>query len=83
MEPKMSLNQPLMIGGAAVLAVILAAAAYFYFYSTPAEPSPEIPVVDVSAQVSSAVETPADKIPETNPFKAAETNPFKSYKNPF
>lgn len=35
-----------------------------------------------SVQISGAAQTPADKLPETNPFKK-ETNPFKQYSNPF
>lgn len=72
-------NLPLMIGG--VLVLIVVAAAYFFFApggeSVPvAQPAPQIDSgPDVAAQVSGAVETPADKLPETNPFS--------DYKNPF
>jgi len=76
MEPSRNLNLPLMIGG--VLVLIIAAAAYFFF--VPGQESVQVPEIDtsasdVSAQVSGAVETPADKLPETNPFS--------DYKNPF
>lgn len=62
---------------AIVVAIAVAVAAYFYFAG---KQSPaEVPVLDsgpdVSTEVSNAVETPAEKIPETNPFKG--------YKNPF
>ena len=72
-------NLPLVIGGVLVLVVV--AAAYFFFapneVSVPV--SEQVPQIDsgpdVAAQVSGAVETPADKLPETNPFS--------DYKNPF
>ena len=68
-------NLPLVIGG--VLVLIIAAAAYFFF--APEPKSDQVPQIDsgpdVAAQVSGAVETPADKLPETNPFSG--------YKNPF
>lgn len=70
---------PLVIGG--VLVLVIVAAAYFFFApseeSAPvSQPAPQIDSgPDVAAQVSGAVETPADKLPETNPFS--------DYKNPF
>jgi len=70
-------NLPLVIGGALVLVLVIAAAAYFFF--VPAQESEPIPQIDsgpdIAAEVGGAVETPADKLPETNPFS--------DYKNPF
>ena len=77
-------NLPIAIGGALVLIIIVAA--YVFYAPQQSEPLPETsPVsaaatttdatVDVSAEVGGAVETPADKLPETNPFS--------DYKNPF
>ena len=73
-------NLPVAIGGALVLVII---AAVYFFYTPPEQSAPApVPVatttdtaVDVSAEVGGAVETPADKLPETNPFS--------DYKNPF
>jgi len=66
----------LILGGVVVLAAAVAAM-YFAVGRTPAvTEAPQIDTgPDISAQVSGAVETPAEKLPETNPF----TN----YKNPF
>jgi len=77
-------NLPLAIGGALVL--LIAGAVYFLY--TPQQQdnavSETAPVsaatttdttIDVSAEVGGAVETPADKLPEMNPFS--------DYKNPF
>ena len=74
---------PLVIGG--VLVLVIAAAAYVFFApggeSVPvSQPASQQALQidsgpDVAAQVSGAVETPADKLPETNPFS--------DYKNPF
>ncbi|MDO8576656.1 MAG: hypothetical protein Q7R90_05105 [bacterium] len=77
-------NLPLAIGGALVL--LIAGAVYFFY--TPQQQNTAVPeaepvsaatttdtTVDVSAEVGGAVETPADKLPETNPFS--------DYKNPF
>ena len=77
-------NLPLAIGGALVLLIVGAV----YFFYTPQQQdnavSETTPVsaatttdttIDVSAEVGGAVETPADKLPETNPFSY--------YKNPF
>ncbi|MDO8514793.1 MAG: hypothetical protein Q7S50_04580 [bacterium] len=68
-------NLPLAIGG--VLVFIIAGAMYFFFaLDRGSDPIPKIDSgPDVAAQVSGAVETPADKLPETNPFSG--------YKNPF
>ncbi len=75
MEPARGLNLPLVIGG--VLVLVIVATVYFFF--APGQESDSIPQIDsgpdVAAQVSGAVETPADKLPETNPFSG--------YKNPF
>ncbi|OGC87495.1 hypothetical protein A3C20_02945 [Candidatus Kaiserbacteria bacterium RIFCSPHIGHO2_02_FULL_55_25] len=73
-------NLPIAIGGALVLVIIAAV----YFFYTPQQQSAPTPVpaatttditVDVSAEVGEAAQTPADKLPETNPFTG--------YKNPF
>ena len=75
MDSAKSRNLLLVAGGASVLIIVGAA----YFLLTPTQESPQIPEIesgpDISAQVSGAVETPADKLPETNPFS--------EYKNPF
>ncbi|OGL72346.1 hypothetical protein A3D72_04675 [Candidatus Uhrbacteria bacterium RIFCSPHIGHO2_02_FULL_57_19] len=77
-------NLPITIGGALAL-LIIAAMYFFYPLQQQNNAVPETkPVsaatttdttVDVSAEVGGAVETPADKLPETNPFTG--------YKNPF
>ena len=77
-------NLPLAIGGALVLLIVGAV----YFFYTPQQHDNAVPetapvsaatttdtTIDVSAEVGGAVETPADKLPETNPFS--------DYKNPF
>ena len=75
MEPAKGRNFLIIGAGGAVLAIIVTA--YFLFVRTPE--TTEIPTLDsgpdVAAQVSGAVETPAEKLPETNPFS--------NYKNPF
>jgi flagellar basal body-associated protein FliL len=76
MEPSRSINIPLLVGGVAVAL----AAALFWYYTLPKQsataPTDTLDTVpDVSAEVSGAVETPAEKLPETNPFS--------DYKNPF
>ncbi len=69
----------LVIGG--VLVLLIAGAAYFFFaQERQSDPVPKTDsvsdvTVDVTAEVVEAVETPADKLPETNPFSG--------YKNPF
>jgi hypothetical protein len=77
MEPQKNTNIPLIIGGAVVVAI---AAVLYWYYALPKQSA--VPTVDtsvtspdVSAEVSGAVETPAEKLPETNPFN--------DYKNPF
>lgn len=66
----------LATGGIVVL-VAIGTALYFGFGRTATVT--EVPEIDtgpdIGAQVSGAVETPAEKLPETNPFKG--------YKNPF
>ena len=74
---------PLAIGGALVL--LIAGAVYFFYTpqqqdnavseTAPVSASTTTDTIDVSAEVGGAVETPADKLPETNPFS--------DYKNPF
>ena len=76
-------NLPLAIGGALVL--LIAGAVYFFYTpqqqdnavseTAPVSASTTTDTIDVSAEVGGAVETPADKLPETNPFS--------DYKNPF
>lgn len=76
MEPKKNLSIPFIIGG-----IVVATAALYWYYAlpkqsaTPAVDTLDTSVPDVSAEVSGAVETPAEKLPETNPFS--------DYKNPF
>ena len=76
-------NLPLAIGG--VLVLLIAGAVYFFYTpqqqdnavseTAPVSASTTTDTIDVSAEVGGAVETPADKLPETNPFS--------DYKNPF
>lgn len=76
MEPSRGLNVPLVIAGVIVILVIAGAVYVFFPQKQEVTQTPEIDTgPDVSAQVSGAVETPADKLPETNPFSG--------YKNPF
>lgn len=78
MQPGPNLYTPLLLAGAAVALVAVGA---FWYMASKAEPEPTpaeafTPVeIEVGAQVSEAAETPADKIPETNPYS--------DYKNPF
>ena len=76
-------NLPLAIGGALVLLIV---GAVYFFYTpqqqdnavsetAPVSASTTTDTIDVSAEVGGAVETPADKLPEMNPFS--------DYKNPF
>lgn len=81
MESNAKLNLPLI--GIGVASLVLALGVYYYFIQLPApEPVMESADTSVGAQVSSAAQTPADKLPETNPFEA-KTNPFTEYTNPF
>lgn len=72
------MSMPMLAG---ILAVVLAlAAVVYFFYPYPEEEQvSEIPQIetgpDVAAEVSGAVETPAEQLPQTNPFS--------DYKNPF
>jgi len=76
-------NLPLAIGGALVL--LIAGAVYFLYTpqqqdnavseTAPVSAATTTDTIDVSAEVGGAVETPADKLPEMNPFS--------DYKNPF
>ena len=76
MESTKGMNLPLI--ASLVLVCIIAAALSYFFYRQKSIQS-EIPVIDtgpnVGAEVSGAIESPAEKLPETNPFK--------NYKNPF
>lgn len=71
------LHSPLLAG---TVLLLIAAAAVYFLYVRPQ--TPEVPQLEsadtapnVSAEVSGAVESPAEKLPETNPFSG--------YKNPF
>lgn len=83
MEALKSSRAALVAAALGVAVLALGAAAYFYFYApqsaseTPtAEETPALNIgPDVGAEISGAVETPAEKLPETNPFTG--------YKNPF
>lgn len=78
MEPASDIKTPILIG-IGVLIVIVGAIALFFLNPTGEDVTEDVPVIDagpdVSVQVSSAVETPAEKLPQTNPFT--------DYKNPF
>jgi|GEM_PF-1426829 len=83
MQPAKGIDVRIVVG---ILVLLCAGVAYALYVSRDrgaADVAPA-PTADnsTSAQISGAAQTPADKIPETNPFKA-ETNPFKGYKNPF
>lgn len=62
-----------------MLIIFILGAAFYLMYFRTATVS-EVPEIDtgpdVGAQVSGAVETPAEKLPGTNPF-AGYTNPFE------
>ena len=77
MELGSKLQSP-VFAGAAVL-MVAAVAAYFLYVQPQAPIEPQLESIDtapeVSTQVSGAVESPAEKLPETNPFSG--------YKNPF
>jgi len=79
-------NANLLAIGSIGIVLILFAGTYYYYSSRLATTASEEPAAatdeSVGAQVSSAVQTPADNLPETNPFEA-ETNPFTQYQNPF
>lgn len=81
MEPQKSMRIPLVIGGI-IVAVVIA----LYWYSKPTAKIPassaDTSLPGVGADISGAVQNPAEAIPEANPFKA-ETNPFAEYPNPF
>lgn len=71
------LRSPVFAG---VLLLLVAATAAYFLFARPQ--TPEVPDLesadtapDVSTEVSGAVESPAEKLPETNPFSG--------YKNPF
>ncbi|OGG57809.1 hypothetical protein A2853_04090 [Candidatus Kaiserbacteria bacterium RIFCSPHIGHO2_01_FULL_55_17] len=81
MELQRNATMSLIIGGV-VLLILVAVGTYFYSGSGDTVPA-DTTELDIGAEISGAAETPADKLPETNPFKAAETNPFKGYQNPF
>jgi len=73
-------NLPLVIGGVLVLLIVGAVYLFFAFFTPEkvqeSDPIPQIDSgPDIAAEVGGAVETPADKLPETNPFS--------DYKNPF
>ena len=72
---------PLLASGAVIVLIAIGAMWYILALSEEGAPTPApaeafTPVnVEVGAQVSEAAETPADKLPTTNPFS--------DYKNPF
>lgn len=77
MEMTPGMKTAYMIVGSVLLAGI---ALFIYFYAPLMKPvAPQDDAIsaepDVSAEVSGALETPAEKLPETNPFSG--------YKNPF
>ena len=79
MESGMRPRVTLVLAGAAALLVI-AVLAYVYLYGgQPASPADTQPI---EAPASASIKTPAETIPETNPF-TAETNPYEQYENPF
>lgn len=76
MELSSRLNMSLIIGGVVLLAAIGTTVYMMYGRTSSVSEIPEIDTgPDISTQVSNAVETPAEKLPETNPFAG--------YKNPF
>lgn len=83
MEDATSRTIPTPIAIAVLAVLLIAALGAFYYYRYMQKPDPEAPLSsseietgpDVSSDVSAAVETPAEKLPETNPFSG--------YKNPF
>lgn len=76
MEPTKVFTLQFLLGSVVAL-VVIGVLAYLMYFRAPS--TLEIPDIDagpdVGAQVSGAVETPAEKLPKTNPFK--------EYKNPF
>lgn len=69
-----------VIGGLTLLAVLVSIVAYLFLAPiSPNMPTEQVPTIDtgpdVGTQVSGAVQTPAEQLPQTNPFS--------SYKNPF
>jgi hypothetical protein len=81
MEPQKTPNIPLIVGGALALAA-LASAVWYYGVRPASAPEPSAGEDTVGANISEAAQTPAENIPDTNPFRA-ETNPFADYPNPF
>lgn len=78
MQPLQRVSQPVLIIGGIVTILGLAAAVYYLNQSKPAteDAVPEIvEAPDVSTDVSAAAQTPAEQLPQTNPFSG--------YKNPF
>ena len=80
MEPKFEGTNTALIGTAVALLLIIGGAAYFLTSSRAPSTESQIPEIteapDVSAEVGAATETPADKLPETNPFSESK-NPFE------
>ncbi len=77
MEPTKSVIP--LLGGIVVL-IVIGVGLYFYLNKAPRAPvEDETQAIetgpDVGAEISGAVETPAEKLPQTNPFSG--------YKNPF
>ena len=79
MEPHSISNVRLLLLCAALISILVIAGAATYYFSGEEVVENEAPTVmdvpDVSADVSSAVEAPAERLPETNPYS--------TYKNPF
>lgn len=78
MEPASRIKTPILIG-AGILVLVIGAVALFLFNNNPPDQEEILTTIDtgpdIGVQVSGAVETPADKLPGTNPFT--------DYKNPF
>lgn len=81
MQPTKGIDMRIVVG---ILVLLCAGVAYALYVSRDRGTADVAPAADdsTSAQISGAAQTPADKLPETNPF-TAETNPFKGYANPF
>lgn len=70
----------LIIGGLTLLAILASVVVYLFLAPvSPKVPAEQLPTIDtgpdVGTQVSGAVQTPAEQLPQTNPFS--------TYKNPF
>lgn len=82
MQPQKGIDVRLIV---AIFVFLCAALAYVVYSMRGGEETNRAATTNstsTSAQISGAAQTPADKLPETNPFKK-ETNPFTQYSNPF